>query len=113
MVARVSSRRRSLMGFGDRDGSLVIPDDIGFQSCSYSWFFRKTEYEYEYETEKSLRQIILLRILLHHPRRRELRHERDHRAADALDPLARDPLPVPLVEERDHFLGQRLEQVRA
>src|SRR5581483_11314144 len=46
-------------------------------------------------------------------RRRELRHERDHRAADALDPLTRNAGGVAFVEERDDFLGDRLEKIRA
>ena len=59
------------------------------------------------------RQIILLRVFLDHAVGGELRDERDHGAADALDPFARDALRVAVEEQRNDLLGQRLVKVRA
>src|ERR1035438_5545978 len=62
---------------------------------------------------KSPRLIILLRIFLDHAVGGELRDERDHGAADALDPFARDALRVPLEAHRHDLLGESLVKVRA
>src|SRR5881398_292677 len=53
-------------------------------------------------------QIVLLRILLHHPSRGELRHERYHGMANTLNPLARDALRIAVEELRNDFVGEDL-----
>ena len=62
---------------------------------------------------ESLRQIILLRVIAHHAVGAELHDERSHRPADFLNPLARDAIRIAIIEGGNHFLGQRLEKIRA
>src|SRR5665213_3266717 len=57
--------------------------------------------------------VILLRIFLDHAVGGESRHERDHRAADALEPGARNALRVTFKKQRDDFFGEGLVKVRA
>ena len=61
----------------------------------------------------SLCQIILPRVFLDHAVGGELRHERDHRAADALNPLARDALFVAVEKHRNDLFGKRLVKIGA
>src|SRR5260370_18619644 len=70
----------------------------------------KTDYR-SLITDYCSAMIILLSILAHHSHRSELGHKGDHRAADALKPLARDALGVALEEEGDDLLGQDFVEV--
>ena len=63
------------------------------------------------EFRLSLGQIIFSSVFLDHSPGVELRHQCDHRAADFLNPLARDSVGVAIEEAGDDFLGQRLVKV--
>src|SRR5439155_15288738 len=59
----------------------------------------------------SLHRVILPCVFLDHAPGVELRYERDHGAADFLNPLARDPVGIAIEEAGDDFLSQRLVKV--
>src|SRR5271169_5026640 len=67
----------------------------------------------QYPRGQSPRQIVILRVFLDHAVGGELRHERDHRPPDALDPFARDALRVAFEKQGDDLLGKRAVQVGA
>jgi len=62
--------------------------------------------------KRLLRQVILLGVFLHHSPGAESRHEGDHRAADFLDPFARNPQVVPIKEAGNNIPGQHFVEVR-
>ena len=64
-------------------------------------------------TFHSLRQIIFPGVFLDHAIGGELRHECDHCAADALNPLARNALFVAVEEHRNDLLGERPVKIGA
>src|SRR6266851_4483802 len=70
----------------------------------------KTDYR-SLITDYCSAMIVLLRILAHHAHGGELGRKGDHRAADALNPLARDALRVALEKEGDDLLGQDFVEV--
>src|SRR5205823_6774357 len=76
---------------------------------SLAW--RNLDEDIHREFRASLRQIIFSRVFLDHSPGIELRHQRDHRAADFLNPLARDPVGVAIEEAGDDFLSERLVEV--
>src|SRR5262245_319461 len=68
---------------------------------------------WDLELPALLGQIILLRILPHHPRRSILRHQRHHRPPNPLYPLSRNALRIAFEEQRNHLLRQHLEKICA
>src|SRR5436190_5898301 len=52
------------------------------------------------------RQVIFFDVFAHHAVGAVFGDERDHRAADFLDPLARDAIGVAIVEGRNNFLSE-------
>src|SRR5437762_1686244 len=63
--------------------------------------------------KRLFREVTPPRVFLDNAPGVELGHQRCHRAADFLDPLARDTIGVPIEKARNNFLGQRFVEVFA